>query len=323
MNLMHLRRLGWLGLSAALALLTLPVAAQPAAQEAAQAPAAKPAAAPLGANRTVTVTAGDSGTALALRYKPAGATLEQTLVALWRANPRAFGDGNLNLLREGATLRIPSTQDVLSVPATEARTLAIEQVEHVQAFVRQQLGAANKPPSPALPAPQSTAASAPAAASNPDSAKTEQLGRALQDALALKQALERQTRDAESHLVQLEQTIRELQRLNPPTAPADAASETPSAPATDASGAAEPASAPAQPTPTSAARTFSLTLTEPQLWVAGLGLFVLIGALVLALRRRRPQRAPHAPKQIEIPAAMARIDLNLDSPPSPGTDKTP
>ena len=322
MNLMHLRRWAWLGLSAALALSALPAAAQPATQELAQAPAAKPAAASLGANHTVTVTAGDSGTALALRYKPAGATLEQSLVALWRANPRAFGDGNLNLLREGATLRIPSTEDVLSVPAAEARTLAIEQVEHVQAFVRQQLGAA-KSPSPAQPAPQSAAASAPVAASNPDSAKTEQLGRALQDALALKQALERQTRDAESHLVQLEQTIRELQRLNPSTAPADAASEASSAPAADAPAAAQPTSASAPSTPRSAARTFSLTLTEPQLWVAGLGLFVVIGGLVLALRRRRPQRAPHTLKQIEIPAAMARIDLNLDSPPSSGADKTP
>jgi hypothetical protein len=52
-------------------------------------------------------------------------------------------------------------------------------------------------------------------------------------------------------------------------------------------------------------------------------LFVVIGGLVLALRRRRPQRAPHTLKQIEIPAAMARIDLNLDSPPSSGADKTP
>lgn len=309
MSLMRLclRGLGLLGLSAALA---LPVAAQPTASDAAPAP--KPTAATLGPNRTVTVAAGDSGTALALRYKPAGATLEQSLVALWRANPRAFGDGNLNLLREGATLRIPSAEDVLSIPAAEARTLAIEQVEHVQAFVRQQLNAA-KAATPAMPALPVATASAPAPVGDPNAAKTEQLGRALQDALALKQALERQTRDAESHLAQLEETIRELQRLNPPSdLPANAASEGASAPAVEAS---------AQPVPASVARTFSLTLTEPQLWVAGLGLLVLIGGLVLALRRRRPHHSPPARKTIEIPEAMARIDLNLDSPPSTGADK--
>ena len=44
--------------------------------------------------------------------KPDGVTLEQMLVALYRSNPDAFIQKNLNLVRTGKILRVPDTEEV-------------------------------------------------------------------------------------------------------------------------------------------------------------------------------------------------------------------
>ena len=153
----------------------------------AQNPAATPTA--------LTVGAGDTATALAQKLRPEGATLEQTLVALWRTNPRAFGNGNLNQLLQGATLQVPSERDILRLSAAQAHALVVEQVENFQAFARQQN-------------PNRPVASPPAA--SPDAA---QWARALAEAQALKDTLERQSRDTQTRLAQLEKNIQVLQSM--------------------------------------------------------------------------------------------------------------
>ena len=49
------------------------------------------------------------------------------MLALLRANPDAFNKNNINTLRRGAVLDVPSRQEILSVSAAEARAEARRQ----------------------------------------------------------------------------------------------------------------------------------------------------------------------------------------------------
>jgi pilus assembly protein FimV len=57
-----------------------------------------------------------------------GLSLNQTMVALLRANPEAFIRGNINLLREGAVLRVPGEAEMAAADAREATAIVREQV---------------------------------------------------------------------------------------------------------------------------------------------------------------------------------------------------
>lgn len=270
----------------------------------AQNPAATPTA--------LTVGAGDTATALAQKLRPEGATLEQTLVALWRTNPRAFGNGNLNQLLQGATLQVPSEREILRLSAAQAHALVVEQVENFQAFARQQN-------------PNRPAASAPA--TGPDAA---QWARALAEAQALKDALERQSRDTQTRLAQLEKNIQTLQSMQAvPSAPAappaaSAASDASSEPLTSAAAeasapqpqASSPASEAAAVAASAPAPALALALPQPLLWTGALLALMLVLALVIRRRSRTTAPAARPGGLPEIPPQMASIDLNLDSPPT-------
>ena len=58
---------------------------------------------------------------IAAAHRPQGASIEQTLLAILRANPSAFPVNNINLLRKGAALTIPPAADILAIPADEAK----------------------------------------------------------------------------------------------------------------------------------------------------------------------------------------------------------
>ncbi len=69
--------------------------------------AAAPASAPAKAaasSGSVTVRAGDTAGQLANAQRPAGVSLDQMLVAMLRANPNAFVNGNVNRLRAGSVV---------------------------------------------------------------------------------------------------------------------------------------------------------------------------------------------------------------------------
>ncbi|PZP93528.1 MAG: fimbrial protein FimV [Variovorax paradoxus] len=93
----------------------------PAARAAASAPA------PSGAPGTATVRRGDTASRIASANKPPNVSLDQMLVAMLRGNPNAFIDGNVNRLRAGAVLDLPSANQAAAVPADEAtRTIAAQ-----------------------------------------------------------------------------------------------------------------------------------------------------------------------------------------------------
>ncbi|MCX8005640.1 MAG: LysM peptidoglycan-binding domain-containing protein, partial [Burkholderiaceae bacterium] len=70
---------------------------------------------------TYTVQRGDTLSKIAAQTKPAEVSLEQMLVALFRANPNAFVGQNMNRMLAGRTLIIPSASDALAVSTAEAR----------------------------------------------------------------------------------------------------------------------------------------------------------------------------------------------------------
>ncbi|KTD59241.1 FimV/HubP family polar landmark protein [Legionella shakespearei] len=54
---------------------------------------------------------------IAQRYKTSAVILPQVVLAIVGANPEAFKDGNLNGLKVGVRLNIPSTEEIMQVPA--------------------------------------------------------------------------------------------------------------------------------------------------------------------------------------------------------------
>jgi pilus assembly protein FimV len=66
------------------------------------------------------VKRGDTLSKIAASVKPEGVSLEQMLVVIFRNNPDAFMNNNMNLLKAGATLRIPDDGQLAAMPRREA-----------------------------------------------------------------------------------------------------------------------------------------------------------------------------------------------------------
>jgi len=69
---------------------------------------------------TYEIKKGDTLFAIARRTRHDGVTLNQMIVALYRANPEAFVGGNINQLRVGHILAVPGMEDVAALNAAEA-----------------------------------------------------------------------------------------------------------------------------------------------------------------------------------------------------------
>jgi pilus assembly protein FimV len=68
-----------------------------------------------------TVKSGDTLGSIAGRHTPVDATLDQMMMALYRANPTAFVNNNINRLRAGVILKIPSAAEAQGASHAEAR----------------------------------------------------------------------------------------------------------------------------------------------------------------------------------------------------------
>jgi pilus assembly protein FimV len=73
------------------------------------------------------VKSGDSLAKIAIQVKSSGVSLDQMLVALYRANPNAFIDKNMNRLRAGQILSVPSEETARGISNTEARGIVVAQ----------------------------------------------------------------------------------------------------------------------------------------------------------------------------------------------------
>jgi pilus assembly protein FimV len=88
----------------------------------APAPEGTPAPAPA-AEGSYTVKRGDTLSKIAGDTKPAEITLDQMLVALFRSNENAFEGRNMNRLRTGSILTVPSVAEAQATPPAEATKL--------------------------------------------------------------------------------------------------------------------------------------------------------------------------------------------------------
>ena len=76
-----------------------------------------------GGEGTIKVNQGDTLTSLAASNKPSGVSLDQMLVSLYRNNPAAFIDDNMNRMKSGVTLTVPSAETAKQTPTDEAHQI--------------------------------------------------------------------------------------------------------------------------------------------------------------------------------------------------------
>lgn len=207
-----------------------PIAPPPVAE--APAPAAAPAPAPGAApGQYGPIQRGETLSGIAMSVKPAGVTLEQMLVALYRANEDAFIRKNMNLVLAGKILRVPDQAEVESVSRGEAVKVYRTHVTDWRAYLQRLADAAGKTPAGSQSAArgkivakveEDTAAGSkdvvriskgePPAAGDGKATPRSQAERirALEEEVV---AREKALAEANDRIVQLEKTIKDMQKL--------------------------------------------------------------------------------------------------------------
>lgn len=103
--------------------------------------AVKPEGKPVAAAKKVSVTRGNTLSAIAAANRARGVSLNQMMIALYRANPDAFVDNNINRLRAGAVLTMPGQEDAAAVTREQAQQ---EVTAHATDFEAYRQGLAGK-----------------------------------------------------------------------------------------------------------------------------------------------------------------------------------
>ncbi len=85
--------------------------------------------APAAAEGTYRVAQGDTLTKIARSlHASSRGDIDQAMIAMYRANPEAFG-GNINILRRGAVLRVPGADEIAALNQTEAMSEVHRQMD--------------------------------------------------------------------------------------------------------------------------------------------------------------------------------------------------
>lgn len=93
----------------------------PVTSQQSEPPASQPAGTYTGPREEYVVQADDTMWSIALRSRPRSSiSVQQMLVAIQELNPDAFIDGNVNLVREGTVLRLPSEEEVRRIRTRDA-----------------------------------------------------------------------------------------------------------------------------------------------------------------------------------------------------------
>jgi pilus assembly protein FimV len=216
------------------------------------------------------VNSGDTLSRIAVRTQRPGVSLDQMLVSLFRANPQAFMGDNMNRLKAGAVLSVPSAEEAGRVAPQEAREVIVAQSNDFAAY-RQRLASAGTAQAATAPARQATGQvqaqvddSRQPAAATPDRLTLSQ-GAVQASAPEAGVAAAAADRDANARLAELARNVEELKRLQGSTAESAAAAPAPApavAPTPAPAPAAEPAAAP--PAPAVVARAPSPPPPPPQ-----------------------------------------------------------
>ncbi len=204
----------------------VPAVVRPVAAPAARVPESAPAVAPAPAvsSATYQVQRGDTLAGVARKNLPQGASFNQMLVALFRANGDAFDGGNINRLRAGRILSLPGADAVTGVNKDEARKFVESQAGEFAQYRRRLAGAVSAAPGSEAGAARSasgaiTATPTKSAPSAPkDEVKLSKADPAKPAAQAAakgddKVASGRAIKEAQSRAQELEKTVTDLQKV--------------------------------------------------------------------------------------------------------------
>lgn len=209
---------------------TTPAApARPQAPVSRPSPAPAPAAAPATGASEYTVRPGDTLSKVAAKTQPAGISLDQMLVGLYRANPDAFIDHNMNLLKSGSVLQVPGSDSLGSLSTSEARQVIQAQSADFSAYRQRLAGAA-----PTLKSDQSERQAKgsvqaavedrkPSTAQAPDKLTLSKAGKAASAAAEAKVSKDTEKKDAATRVAELTRNVEELKKLSSAAKPAPAA----------------------------------------------------------------------------------------------------
>lgn len=165
---------------------------------------------------TVTVNPGDTASNLIMGHIPANVSTDQMLLALVRANPNAFIEGNVNLVRAGTVLRMPKAGEATQISRTEARQTVMAQNRDFAAYARRVaespllVGSAQSREMSGTVAKESPNAPAPSAKQDKLTLSKAQVGN---DSAEAKLAAEREAKDAADQLVALNKNMQDLEAL--------------------------------------------------------------------------------------------------------------
>ncbi len=261
----------------------------------------------------VVVQAGDSASKIALRAKSDDVSLDQMLVALLRSNPDAFSKGNLNRLRAGAVLDMPSNEQAKTMSVAEAAQTVVAQSKDFNEFRRNLAGNAPKAAVETADRKAAGAVEAKVDDKKPGSSAADKLtlskGALQAKADESRIAKERADKDAATRAAELAKNIADLNKLSsasanakPPAVAASAPQATPapvavaSAPAPVkpvASAPAKPKAPIAAPVPVAEPSLIDQLAEDPTLPLAGGGLLALLGGFFLYRRQQRKKSAVH------------------------------
>ena len=194
------------------------------------------------------VRSGDSLSRIASRTQRQGVSLDQMLVSLFRANPQAFIGDNMNRLKAGAVLTVPSADEAAKVTPQAAREVIQAQSADFGAY-RQRLASGVTTAATDAPARQAKGQvqtqvedRKQAAAPTPDRLTLSQ-GGVKASAPEAKVSRDTERKDAGTRLAELARNVDDLKKLQGATAPAATAPAAATPPATGP--VAVPAAAPA------------------------------------------------------------------------------
>lgn len=172
-----------------------------------------------GGIQAIQVQRGDTASELAARNKSANVSLDQMLAAMLRSNPDAFVDANVNRLKSGSLLSMPSEQDARSLSREEARKEIQVQTANFQAY-RAEL-AARAPGGTAPKASRDSSGKLEARVQNKKASTKEDkltLTKPTQGGVEDKLAQQRQAQEVASRAAEMGRNIAELGKIAAATA---------------------------------------------------------------------------------------------------------
>ncbi|MCB2017656.1 MAG: fimbrial protein FimV [Hydrogenophaga sp.] len=296
------------------------------------APAPKP---PADDGNQIRVKAGDTAGRIAAAHLPPNASLDQMLVAMLRANPKAFIGGNVNRVKAGAILNLPGEAAATETAPGEARRMVMAQARDFNEFRRRLASAAPDAKVSAADRQASGKVQTEVEDKTPAAATQDKLtlskGTSGQNAKEEKIAQDMQSKDSSTRVAELSRNIDELSKLTPAgegrtpaSAPAPSAT-TPAIPAgtLPATKPAEPASSPASetapPATAAPATPAASATTEPASSAAGPAVTTEATAPAPAVETPPPApapapKAPVAPPPAPAPEEPSFVDQLLGNP---------